>query len=55
MKYNVYVRYATCVQVDADDEEDAVEAAKAMLDNMDDGTFRSIIEVSEAEAEEVEE
>lgn len=54
MKYEVYVWYATCVEVDADDEDDAVEVAKAMLDSMDDGNFRSIIDVSEAEAEEVE-
>lgn len=54
MKYEVYVWYATCVEVDADDEEDAVEAAKAMLDNMDDGNFRSIIDVSETDVSEVE-
>ena len=55
MKYNVFVWYATCIEVDAEDEDSAIEEAKFTLDNTDDGTFRSIIGISGVEAEGVEE
>lgn len=56
MKYNVYVWYATCVQVETEDEddEDIVRSARAMLDDMDDKSFRDKLEFSEFAVDEVE-
>lgn len=55
MKYNVYVWYATCVQVEAENEDEAIQLAHTTLDETDDMTFREIIDVSDVEAEEVDE
>ena len=53
MKYNVYVWYGTCVQVEADDEKEAGQLARETLVDTDDETFREIIEISDVEVKEV--
>ena len=55
MKYDVYVWYATCVQVEAENEDEAELLARDMLEGLDDETFRSIVEISETDASEAEE
>ena len=55
MKYDVHVWYSTCIQVDADDKDEAEQLACDTLNETDDGTFRTIIDVSAVDVEEVEE
>ena len=55
MKYGVSIYYATYVEVDADTYDDAIEAARKAMENLDEEELRSVLSENEIFAEEVEE
>lgn len=55
MKYGVSIYYATYVEVDADTYDDAIQAARRAMENLDEEELRSVLSENEIFAEEVEE